>query len=424
MNQNNNHFSMSERQTLSILFYLRKDKGVNKKETPIYMRITVNGQRAELTTHRRIIQSKWNSAGGFAKGTKEEAKSLNNYLDILRNKVYEAQRNLIEDNEQVTALLLRNGVQGKAKKQYSLLKVFEFHNSQMASEVNNKHYAPATIKRYNTTLKHIKAYIFYKYGTSDLFLSQLNHEFVTGLEHYFKVVKKCNHNTSIKYIKNLRKIINLAYKNDWIRKDPFAGFTVKIKPVKREYLTDEELGKIENLKIAIPRLETVRDIFVFSCYTGFSYTDVESLTSHNIRKGIDGELWIFTDRIKTTTKSNVPLLPIALDIIEKYKDHPVAVNNDKLLPVISNQKLNAYLKEIADLAGINKNMTFHLARHTFATTVTLSNDVPIETVSEMLGHKSIRTTQIYAKVIEKKVSKDMNRLKSKLKKREGDRKII
>jgi site-specific recombinase XerD len=234
------------------------------------------------------------------------------------------------------------------------------------------------------------------------------------LEHYLKTVRNCNHNTTIKYIKNLKKIVNLAIKNDWLSKNPFIRFEGKIKAVKREYLTAEELQKIIELRIKIPRLDQIRDVFVFSCYTGLAYIDVANLTQDNIVRGIDGEWWIFTQRIKTENKSNVPLLPMALSIIQKYKIDPESLNKEMLLPVISNQKLNAYLKEIATLAGINKNLTFHLARHTFATTVTLANGVPIESVSEMLGHKSIRTTQIYAKVIEKKVSEDMKILKDKL----------
>lgn len=206
--------------------------------------------------------------------------------------------------------------------------------------------------------------------------------------------------------------MNLAIKNDWLNKDPFINFSAKIKPVKREYLTQEELARIEELDIGIRRLYTVRDVFVFSCYTGLAYVDIEKLTPDNLVKGIDGKLWIQTFRQKTDTKSNIPLLSPALLILEKYSDDPETTNSGSLLPVNSNQKMNAYLKEIGTLAGINKILTFHLARHTFATTITLANGVPIESVSEMLGHKSIRTTQIYAKVIDKKVSEDMSKLET------------
>ena len=403
---------MVERQTLAILFYLRKDKARKENEVPIYMRITVNQKRSELALQRYVDPEKWNKAGGTAKGTKTEARELNEFLNLQRSKVYTAQRELLEENKAVTAVSLRNKVQGRSEEQKTLVEVFNYHNKLMEEKVPGE-FSPATLVRYKTTLKHVKDYIISKYKTDDVLLTQLDHKFITELDHYFRTEKETNHNTSIKYIKNLKKVVNLAVMNDWLRKDPFDKFSVKIKPVKRDYLTGEELNRLEQLKISIPRLDQVRDLFIFSCYTGFAYTDAANLTKDNLRKGIDGEMWIYAERKKTSTKSNVPLLPKPLEIIKKYESHPEAVTKGVLLPMISNQKLNAYLKEIATLAEINKNLTFHLARHTFATTVTLTNGVPIESVSEMLGHKDIRTTQIYAKVVEKKVSEDMSLLRKK-----------
>lgn len=404
---------MNERQTLSILFYLRRDKKKSDTEIPIYMRITVNGKRAEMAIHRFVNPEYWNNRSGTPRGSRNEIKQLNEYLSLQRSKAYHGQKSLIENGKPVTAIGIRNLVQGLSDKQYTILETFSYHNKLMKEEVGAG-FSPTTLTRYETTKSHIEAFIKYQYKTDDLYLTQLNHEFVTNLEHYFKTVKSCNHNTASKYIKNLKKIVNLAIKNDWLAKDPFKNFAATIKPVNRDYLTEEELHKIENKKIEVSRLAQVRDIFIFSCYTGFAYVDVLNLTKENVTTGIDGEKWIFIKREKTSTKSNVPLLPNALRIIEKYKDDPNCIYRDRLLPILSNQKMNAYLKEIATLAEINKTLTFHLARHTFATTVTLTNGVPIESVSEMLGHKSIRTTQIYAKVIDRKVSEDMKLLKTKL----------
>ncbi len=404
---------MVERQTLAILFYLRKDKARNKDEVPIYMRITVNHKRSELALQRYVDPDKWNTSGGAAKGTKSETRELNEFLDLQRSKVYAAQRELLEENRTVTALSLRNKVQGRSEEQKTLIEVFNYHNKLMEEKVPGE-YSPATLIRYKTTLKHVKDYIRFKYKTDDVLLTQLDHRFITELDHYFRTEKGTNHNTSIKYIKNLKKVVNVAVMNDWLRKDPFDKFSVKIKPVKRDYLTSEELLCLEQLKISIPRLDQVRDAFIFSCYTGFAYSDAANLTKDNLRIGIDGEMWIYAERKKTSSKSNVPLLPKALEIINKYENHPEAITKGRILPMISNQKLNGYLKEVATLAKINKNLTFHLARHTFATTVTLTNGVPIESVSEMLGHKDIRTTQIYAKVVERKVSEDMRKLRIKL----------
>jgi len=404
---------MIQRETLAILFYLRNDKARSESEVPIYMRITVNGKRSEMAIQRYSDPLKWNKAGGFAKGTKEDIRELNEYLDLLRSKVYKAQRDLLEEDKPISADSLRNRVQGKTEGQKTLIEVFDYHNQLMAEKVPAE-YSKTTLVRFKTTLGHVKAYLKYKYKTDDLLLTQLNYKFISEFDHYFRTVKGCNHNTSIKYLKNVKKVVNLAVKNDWLRKDPFSKFSVKLKPVHRDFLTEDELHQIEDLKISIARLDMVRDVFVFSCYTGYAYVDVENLTSANLKKGIDRNLWIFTNREKTSGKSNVPLLPKAIEIIEKYEDHPVANEKGKLLPVISNQRMNAYLKEIADLADIDKTLTFHLARHTFATMM-LTKGVSIETVAEMLGHKDIRTTQIYAKVVERKVSDEMNILKRKLK---------
>lgn len=377
------------------------------------MRITVNGKKAEMATNRYVDPERWNPEGGFVKGSKTEFKQLNEYLDLIRSKVYSAQRDLIEQNQPVTALGLRNIVQGTTTSQRTVLEVFRYHNKLMKERIPEDN-SPSTLIRYETTLNHVAEFIKYKYKVDDLYLTSLNHEFITNLEHYLRTVRKCNHNSSVKYIKNFKKIIRLAIKNDWLSKDPFFNYKVSVKPVKREFLDLEELTKLENKEFHIQRLEQVRDIFIFSCYTGLAYKDVQDLTPDNLRTGIDGEQWIFTERAKTSVKSNVPLLPKAILIIEKYKDSPENSVKGKLLPVISNQKMNAYLKEIAVLSEIKKNLTYHLARHTFATTITLTNNVPIETVSEMMGHKSIKTTQIYAKVIDKKVSEDMKSLKIKL----------
>ncbi len=218
----------------------------------------------------------------------------------------------------------------------------------------------------------------------------------------------------MKHIQRIRKVVNDALEKNWIDKDPFLGYKGKQDKTHRTFLTKEELKAMEQTLMSLERLEKVKDIFIFSCYTGLAYIDIEKLTTENIVVGIDGQKWIYTFRTKTGNKSNIPLLPAAIAIIEKYQNYPESISKQKLLPTITNIKTNAYLKEIADLCGIKKHLTFHMARHTFATTITLNNGVPIETVSKMLGHSKITTTQIYAKVLENKVSDDMLNLKRKL----------
>jgi site-specific recombinase XerD len=249
---------------------------------------------------------------------------------------------------------------------------------------------------------------------NDISINKIDYAFVTEFEFYLRSVKKCNNNTAVKYVRNFRKIIKICLDNDWLDKDPTTRYEGKMKEVERDFLTEEELLKIYNKKISSERLQLVRDIFIFSCYTGLAYIDVKGLKKDHIGIGIDGEKWIFKNRQKTETKSKIPILPIAEEIIEKYSNHPKCLNENSILPILTNQKMNAYLKEIGDLCDIPKEITFHMARHTFATSVTLTNGVPIETVSKMLGHKNLHTTQHYAKVLDRKVSEDMSLLKHKL----------
>jgi len=253
-----------------------------------------------------------------------------------------------------------------------------------------------------------------------MFLSGLSYKFITDFEFYLRNHKPMDHqrpmenNGVMKHLERFRKMVTMAVKMEWLDKDPFEKYQLKFNRVERDFLTEFELAKIEQKEFRIERLKYVRDLFVFSCYTGLAYIDAMNLAPVNISIGIDGENWISTKRQKTDESVRVPILPKAWEMIEKYKTHPRSLQKGTIFPHVSNQKLNSYLKEIADLCGIEKNMTFHLARHTFATTVTLTNGVPIETVSKMLGHSRITTTQVYAKVIERKVSEDMKSLRAKI----------
>jgi integrase/recombinase XerD len=226
--------------------------------------------------------------------------------------------------------------------------------------------------------------------------------------------KAMGHNTVMKHIQRFRKIITLAFHIEWIEKDPFLRWKPTYEKTEREFLSENELSNLQSYDFKIERLDRVRDLFVFSCFTGISYVDIMNLTKENITIGIDGNKWIFTNRQKTKAPVKIPILNIAQELLNKYENHPITILTETLFPIISNEKVNLYLKEIADACGIRKNLTFHMARHTFATTVTLSNGVPIETVSKLLGHTKIASTQIYARVIEKKVSEDMQLLKDKI----------
>jgi site-specific recombinase XerD len=377
------------------------------------MRITLDGKRFELSTHRRIIPSSWDKKLGYVHGTNDEAVILNNYLDSLKSKVLR-QFNILESlGEEVSIDTLKGKLNGTSEKRHTLLEVFNYHNDQFFQRIGTD-YSIGTFKHYKVTLGKVKAFLQYQYKKSDYLLDDLKFQFITSFELYLKTQDHISHNSAIKHIIRLKKIINMAIANEWLQRNPFSNFKCTYKETNRGYLTQEELDKLEEKIFPVKRLELIRDIFVFQCYTGLAYSDVEKLTPDDINTGIDGEKWIIIYRKKTGERSPIPLLPKALQIIEKYKDYPVNKSTGKLLPVKSNQRMNAYLKEIADLCGITKNFSTHLARHTFATTVTLANSVPIETVSKMLGHSSIRTTQIYSKVVDTKVSIDMQKLKTKL----------
>jgi len=400
--------------TFSILFYPRGNDVDKNGNAPLYSRLTVNGKRSEFSIKRKISLSKWNSEAGKIRGTTSDVREINRYIDNIRSKIYKIYDQLLNNEESITAQKIKHIYQGKAIKHKMLLEIFQSHNEKIEKLVG-KEFAPGTIERYKTAKKHVTDYIKLEYEQTDLPVKDVDHKFITGLEYYLKTERKCAHNTAIKYVTNFKKIIRIAFANDWITKDPFVNWKGKLKIVEREFLTEGEIKKMVEKELHAERLNQVKDIFLFSCFTGLSYADVKKLCRNDIVIGIDGERWIKIKRSKTDTRSSIPLLPTALTILNMYKDHPDVSNKGRLLPVLSNQKMNAYIKEIADLCGISKNLTFHLARHTFATTITLSNGVPIESVSKMLGHKSLRTTQHYAKILDMKVSKDMAILRSKFK---------
>jgi site-specific recombinase XerD len=350
---------------------------------------------------------------GRAIGSKADSRTLNAYLDDIQFKIYELHRKMSEADESITAETLKNRFTGKVEKARTLLTVFEDHNQKMKNLVGQE-FEKSTLQRYETCLMHTKDFMRVRYNISDIPVTKVNFAFLNDFEYYLRSVRKCGNNSAIKYIKNLGKIVRICLGNGWLTVDPYLNYKPKQKAVHREVLTKEELHRLSKKKFSVDRLRTVRDMFVFCCYTGLAYADVHKLKRSELVKGIDDDLWIYTTRQKTNTVSRIPVLPVALSIIRAYKDHPQCIVKDTLLPVMSNQKMNAYLKEIADLCKIKKPLTFHIARHTFATTVTLNNGVPIESVAKMMGHTSIKTTQIYAKVMDHKISSDMQLLREKL----------
>lgn len=403
---------------ISVLFYAKKSKTKSNLRVPIYLRITVNGKRAEFSTGKDVEISKWSSAQNRLKGNSEEARAINKYLDILKSNVLVLENKLALSRESFDAIDIKNLLTGANTTERYLIPIFEEHNSKI-EKLLGKEYAPATLKNFKTCLAHLKEFLWKFHKKSDIDIQKLEPSFLNDFDFFLRTKPNINNNSAVKHTKNLSKILKLCYQNNWIEKDLVIFYKGKFQEVNVNFLTEKEIKTIKNKDFIGSGLNIVRDIFIFSCYTGLAYIDIFNLTKEQITIDVDRNFWIMTNRQKTGINSNIPLLPIAEEIIKKYENHPLVSNSGKLLPVYSNQKVNEYLKTIADNCNINKKLTFHCARHTFATTVTLSNNVSMESVSKMLGHKSIKTTQHYAKILDKKVSEDMNNLKKILNQKEG-----
>ncbi|MCQ6958613.1 site-specific integrase [Mucilaginibacter aquariorum] len=405
---------MKTTNTFGVHFLIRQDK-LKEGKAPVYARITVNTDRILIGLKQWIDPKSWDIRKGAGKGAKDEVKSLNNYLSEVRTEFGECYRELQLKKKVITAADVKITFLRVEEVEHTLQSLFKFHNEREKHKLNEN-----TLSHYLTTQRYLSEFINARYHKKDLSLKDVNFKFLSDFENFLrdyqpKKNKKPIGNTgAMTHLIRLKKMLNLAISLDWIGKNPFFGYRIKIRHEARQYLNKTELSALEAKTFALPRLDYVRDLFVFCCYTGLAYIDAINLTRSNIVVGIDNGLWIKTKRNKTLIPVNTPLLPKAVAILKKYETDYRAINNGTLFPLLSNQKMNSYLKEIADLCVIDKNLTSHIARHTFATTVTLSNNVPIETVSKMLGHTKIGTTQIYAKVIEQKVSDDMAVLRNKL----------
>ena len=389
--------------------FIPKSLKAKNGTAPLYARITVNGERIELSLKRRITLNLWNEKRSRLKGHSEESKQVNRSLDRIYNKIYEAFRQLQEENKLLTAKSVKARYMGLDDSYKTLVELLSYHNTKMTSVLK-----PGTMKNYYTTEKYVLEFLEKKMNTADIYLKQINYRFITDFEHFLRDYRPKTHrpkptnNGVMKHLERLKKLTNLALKMEWIDKDPFAKYSLHYKKKERDYLSEKEIEELENLNLERETLSRTRDIFIFSCYSGLSYGDIKSLESEHIVTGIDGNKWIVKEREKTGKLFKVPMLAKVKTILKKYENE--AQINDFLLPVYSNQKTNQYLKDLAKLAKISKKLTFHVARHTFATTVTLSKGIPIETVSKLLGHTKLSTTQIYSRVLDHKISEDMNKI--------------
>ena len=389
-----------------VSFFSRRSMAKKNKKVPIYCRVRYNNDTAAFCTKIYVHYNCWDSQTTRVIGNNK--KEINISLEQIRADILNKYENLIKTNVIITAKIIVNYYKNDSLLMNSIIKVFE-HNNLFMNSLIGKSYKKGSVKNFHTTLKHLKNFLKITYNTNDLLLNKINSVFIRDFSQFLLTQTKCNHNGMMKNMQRLKKVINQCIVNNWISNNPFDGFRMFFKRSNREFLLENELHKLHGIKLS-ETLDRIRDIFLFSCYTGLSYTDISKFNKKNIKKGNDGLYWIYMTRNKTNIPSNIPLLPPAIKLIRKHIKHDIS---EKIFPVISNQKINMHLHTIMDLCGFNKKLTFHSARHTFATTVTLSNGVPIETVSKMLGHNNIKTTQIYARVLDSKVSADMMILRQK-----------
>jgi len=413
-------------QTFSVRFYLR----TNSSQTSgnIYARLVVDNARTEFCTHIPAAKNAWNKAHGTFIGNSVKARADNQMLEQLKGRLIAIYQDLRIRGEYITPTIIRNIYIGVEEEQHTLKSLISYH-----AEINKDSLSNGTLKHYKVTKRYLTDFLKLKKKREDILLKNIDYRFITDFEAFLRSYqpkdlneRKLSHNSIMKHQSRLRTLVNLAIKLDWMDHYPYKSYKLSYKPGNRTYLSQQELKRIIDKQFDFDRICLVRDLFVFSCYTGLAYSDVALLSKDTIDIGIDGNKWIHCKRKKTGNALRIPLLPIAEELIAKYENHPKAIYKKKVFPVPSNQKVNAYLKEIATVCKINKDLTFHIARHTFATTVTLCNGVPIETVSKILGHNRISTTQIYAKVIENKISEDMLILKAKLvtKSNDTDKKCV
>lgn len=395
--------------TFSIIFLIRKTRLTKRGEAPIQMRITANGRFIELNTQRKIEPANWNQKKERATSKTPAHQEINRYLEWLRTRAYEIQKELFDQNGYAEPVLIKEYLQGKHNTCKMFFEVFEEHNELMSLLIG-KEYNEITLRRYRLCLRYFKEMLSKDTKVEDIPIKNVTGELVRKFEAFLKIEKQCAQNTVIRYMKCMKKITNLALANGWITTNPFASVKFKEKKVIRDFLTINELNMLKDKEFEIPRLEIVRDVFLFYCFTGLAFIDVYNLKREHIIEDAKGRKWIHKQRQKTDVEFFVPLLELPLALIEKYKDHTSCKHSGQVLPVFTNQKMNSYIKEIADFCDIKKHLTMHIARYTFSTTITLANNIKLENISKMLGHTTTRMTEHYAHVLNESLAKDMDKL--------------
>ena len=406
---------MRSKTNFRVSFFLKKAKLLKNGEASVAMRITVDGQRVENNIRKSILPNLWDQSKERAKGTSAAAADLNRFIEDARIRIHQIVTELQHTGAEINPLIVQQlfyGVGQMRKQERTILQVIQEHNDE-AKQLIGTDFVEITWRRYETMKRYLSELIKAKYGVDDLPLSDFTGELIRAYEVYLKTDKYLCQNTLIRYMKALKNITNRCIANDWIQKDPFAGIKFREEPTEPEFLTLEEVDRIYNCNPGSKRLEVIKDMFLMSAFTGLAFTDVSQLTEDHIVTDNDGNKWIRKPRQKTKQISNIPLLDVPLAIIEKYRNDKKAAKKGVLLPIPCNQVMNRYLKEIAEICKINKHLTMHTARHTYAT-LCLSQGVSLKNVSKMLGHASVKMTERYARVLDSSILRDMNSIRDTL----------
>ncbi|HEY4325177.1 MAG TPA: site-specific integrase [Mucilaginibacter sp.] len=416
---------MKTAQSFGVNFTIKKEKAKDGK-TNIYAYITINKERALFALKRYVNVDQWDKGHGCLKVKAPEAKEVNSYLEEVKFTITTYYQQLQIASKEVTPQLLKSMFLGdQTEDTYSLSKLMDYHYETASAALTW-----STLKHYAVTRRYLERFLREKKHTTDIRIHDIDYKFIVDFETFLRNYKPADHyqplnnNGVMKHLIRLRKMTTLAFKLGWISKDPFKNYKFRYRKVETAFLSGIELQAIQQHEFASESLIVIRDYFLFACYTGLSFVDLMNLQERNIVNGDDGGKWLKLFRQKSNEPTNIPLLPPALAIIKKYKDNPRSITQGTIFPTLTNQKTNMHLKEVAKIIGIKKKLTFGVARHTFATTITLANNVPIETVSKMMGHTKIATTQIYARVLLKKISDDMHVLKEKLEPAAPKRKAV
>lgn len=398
------------RSTFRILFYLKRNAPKSNGLVPVMCRITVNGKISQFSCKLDVDEKHWDVKTGRMTGRSAVALEANRMLDKIRVGINKAYQDICDKDNYVTAEKVRNAFLGMGMNHETLLDVFRQHNEDYAKQVG-KIKSQRSYWKYCTVYNHLSEFIRQRYKVSDIALKELAPAFITDFELFLRTEKNHCTNTIWSYMMPFKRIIYMSINNGWLQRDPFYAYSITKEETKRGFLSKEEIKMLIEGSFKKKSYELIRDLFIFCCFTGLSWTDMANLTKENLQTSFDGHLWIKTNRQKTGTETNIRLLEVPLRIIRKYEG---CAEDGKLLPVPCYPNCKNGIKVIAKKCGIEKNVTWHMSRHSFATTVCLSNDMPIETLSKMLGHRSIRTTQIYAKITAEKVSNDMEKLSQAL----------